>query len=388
MRDRTRSTLPPGGNAGQRRPPPWEALSRPPRSALPSPIGPTRRSFLTTLAATTLPLPALAQGFAGMASDAEGFTLPTPNPTFTFPQDHGPHPDFRIEWWYITANMTAPDGTPLGLQWTLFRSALAPTDGTGWNTPQVWFAHAAVTTADSHRTAERFARGGIGQAGVTPDPFNAWIDEWHLSGPDFDNLRLAANGTDFAYDVALVATAPLVFHGEGGYSVKSEQGQASYYYAQPSYDLSGTVTLPSGTIEVTGHAWLDREWSSQPLAENQSGWDWFSLTFDSGEKLMGYVLRHTDGDPWSVGTWIDPDGTATPLENGEFLATPLTTTDVDGREIPTEWHVQTPSYGVNLTVTALNPQAWMDMSVSYWEGPVTVQGSHSGVGYLEMTGYD
>lgn len=92
------------------------------------------------------PVQAPAQGFAGMGSDAQGFAVPQPDPQFAFPQDHGPHPDYRIEWWYLTANLSGPDGAPYGLQWTLFRSALAPGEGPGWDSPQIWFAHAAITT--------------------------------------------------------------------------------------------------------------------------------------------------------------------------------------------------------------------------------------------------
>jgi predicted secreted hydrolase len=245
--------------------------------------------------------------------------------------------------------------------------------------------HAAVTTPSAHHVAERLARGGIGQAGAEADPFNAWIDDWHMQGPDLDQLSLTASGTDFAYDVDLTATGPLVLHGQNGYSVKSAAGQASYYYSQPFYDLSGTLTLPAGDVAVTGSAWLDREWSSQPLAEDQQGWDWFSLSFDNGDKLMGFVLR---GDTdYTSGTWITADGAATALPNGAFSATALSWHAVAGREVPTEWQIRLPDRSVDVTVTAINPDAWMQTSVPYWEGPVTVSGSHAGNGYLEMTGY-
>ncbi|SDX83315.1 lipocalin-like domain-containing protein [Citreimonas salinaria] len=333
------------------------------------------------------PLPALAQGFAGMGSDAEGFTNPVPGHAFEFPADHGPHPDFRIEWWYLTANLQAADGTPYGLQWTLFRSALAPFEAEGWDSPQVWFAHAAVTSEGAHLVAERFARGGIGQAGVTAEPFDAWIDDWRLWGPDFDDLRLMATGPDFAYDLALDAQGPLIFHGDGGYSVKSEAGQASYYYSQPFFDAHGTITLPSGVVEVTGTAWLDREWSSQPLASGQTGWDWFSLSFDSGAKLMGARMRGADDAPYTAATWIEPDGSSTAYTDGAFTAEPLEQTEVGGRTVPTRWRVTLPDRGLDVTVAALNPQAFMTTAVPYWEGPVRVQGSHAGRGYLEMTGY-
>ena len=333
-----------------------------------------------------LPFQALAQGFAGLATDAEGFAHPRPEARLQFPVDHGAHPEYRIEWWYLTANMTGPDGTPYGLQWTLFRSALAPRDGQGWDTPQLWMGHAAVTTPDAHHVTERLARGGIGQAGVTAVPFVAWIDDWVMEGPNFDTLRLTASGPDFAYDVDIIAEGPLVLHGQNGYSVKSAAGQASHYYSQPFYQLAGTLTLPEGAVPVTGTAWLDREWSSQPLAQDQTGWDWFSLSFDSGDKLMGFVLR--GGTDYTSATWIAGDGTATALPDGAFMATPLSRHSVADRTLPVEWRVRLPEKGVDVVVKAVNPNAWMATSVPYWEGPVAVSGSHGGVGYLEMTGYD
>ncbi|MBM2322101.1 MULTISPECIES: lipocalin-like domain-containing protein [Marivita] len=343
------------------------------------------RAFLLIL---WLPVQAMAQGFAGLGTDAEGFAVPTPNPVFDFPQDHGAHPDYRIEWWYLTANLTGPDGTAYGVQWTLFRSALAPETREGWSDPQVWFAHAAVTTPDTHLVAERIARGGIGQAGVTVQPFEAWIDDWRMAGASFDDLTLTARGDAFAYDLGLTANGPLIFHGDTGFSVKSAQGQASYYYSQPFYEVSGTLTLPQGDVPVTGAAWLDREWSSQPLADSQSGWDWFSLSFATGDKLMGFLLREDDGASFSSATWIAADGTTTSYADGAFAAQPLDWSKVSGRDVPTRWAVQLPDKGIDVTVTALNPNAWMALSIPYWEGPVTVEGSHTGRGYLEMTGYE
>ncbi len=334
-----------------------------------------------------LPVQTMAQGFAGLGTNAEGFAVPQPNPTFDFPADHGPHPDYRIEWWYLTANLTAEDGTPYGLQWTLFRSALAPDPGDGWQAPQLWMGHAAVTTPDTHYVTERLARGGIGQAGVTAEPFEAWIDDWALQG-DWTTLQMTASGPDFAYDMTLTAQGPLIFHGDAGYSVKSAAGQASYYYSQPFFAIEGTLQLPNGDIPVTGNAWLDREWSSQPLSDNQTGWDWFSLSFDDGNKLMGFRLQQTDGNNYTSATWITPDGQTTAYPDGAFSAAPLDTHNTAGRDVPIRWQVQLPAKDVNVTVEAINADAWMATSIPYWEGPVTVTGSHTGQGYLEMTGYE
>ncbi|WP_420587042.1 lipocalin-like domain-containing protein [Ruegeria sp.] len=327
-----------------------------------------------------------AQGYAGLGGSAEGFDVPQPGYRFEFPRDHGPHPTYRIEWWYLTANLIGENGRDYGIQWTLFRSALKPTETDGWQSPQLWLGHAAVTTPETHFFAERLSRGGIGQAGVTAQPFEAWIDEWHMRGPDPSTISLSASGPDFAYDLSLTAQGPFVFHGNAGYSVKSADGQASYYYSQPFYEVSGTLRLPDGDVAVTGQGWLDREWSSQPLAADQSGWDWFSLSFDDGDKLMAFRLRGGRGD-FTAATWISPDGTATPLPDGSASFTPLNTAQVAGRNIPVTWRVMLPDRDLDVEVSALTPEAWMATRFEYWEGPVTVSGSHKGRGYLEMTGY-
>lgn len=343
------------------------------------------KAFLIALL-LLFPFGALAQGYAGLGGSAEGFETPQRGYTFDFPSDHGPHPAYRIEWWYLTANLKGDDGKDYGIQWTLFRSALKPFETEGWQSPQIWMGHAAVTTPERHFFSERLSRGGVGQAGVRAQPFVAWIDEWRMSGPDFDTLSLTAHGADFGYDLALNAQWPLVFHGDAGYSVKSADGQASYYYSQPFYTVEGTLHLPEQDVTVTGQAWLDREWSSQPLAGDQSGWDWFSLSFDTGEKLMGFRLRG-DRQDFTAATWINADGTTRALPDGSASFTPLETASVAGRDVPIRWNVTLPDYELDVEVAALIPDAWMGTRFEYWEGPVTVSGSHVGRGYLEMTGY-
>lgn len=330
------------------------------------------------------PLPAVAQGFAGLGRTAEGFALPDPETRFRFPEDHGSHPEFRIEWWYVTANLTGPDGSAYGIQWTLFRNALAPG---GAPEDQVWMGHAAVATPDGHLFSERLARGGIGQAGVTTSPFSAYIDEWAMEGPDPSNITLTAQSPDFRYDLNLTTERPFVPQGVEGYSVKSAAGQASHYYSQPFYEVSGVLTLPSGGVEVTGQGWLDREWSSQPLAADQIGWDWISLHFDNGAKMMGFQLRDTGGGTYTTGTWITPEGVPEPLDPDALQMAEIKTAEVAGRRVPVVWDVAVPAKGVDLRIEAIYPDSWMGTRIAYWEGPVRISGSHKGEGYLEMSGY-
>src|SRR5215217_7827793 len=337
---------------------------------------------------------ALAQGFAGLGQDVEGYSPVLPGKKFAFPADHGPHPDFRIEWWYLTANLQDPAGAALGVQWTLFRQASRPgAKAEGWASQQMWMGHAAVTRADTHRISEKFARGGIGQAGVEAQPFQAWIDSWQMRGLDrmrdeaIAPLELTASGADFDYTLRFEADRALVLQGDAGYSRKSEREQASYYYSQPFFKATGHITIDDKSVEVGGHAWMDREWSSQPLASDQTGWDWLSLHLNSGEKLMLYRMRQTDGKNYASGNWILPDGSSRQIASSDIGMTPKTLTEIGGSTLPTTWEISIPTLALKIECVPLNAKSWMGTSFPYWEGPIRFGGSHSGVGYLEMTGY-
>jgi predicted secreted hydrolase len=335
-----------------------------------------------------------AQGFAGLGMSGKGFTPVVPGKTFAFPADQGPHPDYRIEWWYVTANLVDSTGTAYGAQWTLFRQAMHPgPQQEGWANQQIWMGHAAVTRADTHRYSEVFARGGVGQAGVEAAPYRAWIDSWQMRGLDdmrddtLAPLELSASGADFAYALRLDADHALVLQGEAGYSRKSERGQASYYFSQPYFRATGSITIDDRPVEVTGQAWMDREWSSQPLASDQTGWDWLSLHLDSGEKLMLFRLRQNDGNNYASGNWVLPDGKTRQIASADIAMTPRVLTEIKGRKIPTTWDIAIPALALTISCMPLNAKSWMGTSFPYWEGPIGFAGSHSGVGYLEMTGY-
>ncbi len=333
-----------------------------------------------------------SKGYAGLGQDAAAYAQVEPGRPLQFPADHGAHSGYRIEWWYITSNLKDAQGRDWGVQWTLFRSALRPgLEAVGWNSPNLWLAHAALSSPIDHRYAQKLARGGIGQAGVEAEPFDAWIDDWSLQGAPgqgLQQLQMQASGQGFGYRLQLRSEGPLVLHGEHGYSVKSGEGQASWYYSQPFYQVSGEIEHDGQRHEVTGQAWLDREWSSQPLTAQQHGWDWFSLHLDDGTKLMLFQVRQTDGKPYRAGTWIAAEGRSERLRAEQIQLTELAwTTQKNGRKVPTRWRVQVADHKVDVQAEAIQAQAWMGTSFPYWEGPVRLTGSPGGRGYLEMTGY-
>jgi len=345
----------------------------------------------------TLTGPGLAKdSFQVLRDDAEGFSRVIPGKAIVFPADHAAHPNYRIEWWYLTANLLDQQGNHWGLQWTLFRQALsAKATGSGWSNNHLWMAHAAITTPDGHSFEQRFARGGIGQAGVkNAGNFEAWIDDWSWSA-ETESLfpaQLKFNIGNARIDMHLNSKADWILHGDKGYSQKSQQGQASYYYSQPKIEVNGSIDGQ----QLSGFAWLDREWSSQPLAPNQNGWDWFSLHLDDGNKLMLYRLRHDDSDHWLSGSWVGFDGRLQHLNNDEIELSEHALREIkidasNSIKLPLDWQIKLPGLNRRLQIKPLYDQQWMGATFPYWEGVVLVtddNGKQVGKGYMELTGYE
>ncbi|MBU1490467.1 MAG: iron ABC transporter permease [Gammaproteobacteria bacterium] len=348
-------------------------------------------AMLTCLLTACEQAPAPSNGFAGLGQDAADFAQVERGRPLVFPLDEGAHDGYRIEWWYVTANLTDAQGREWGVQWTLFRSALRPgPEQAGWQSPNLWMGHAGLTSPFGHHHAERLARGGIGQAGVVAEPFNAWIDDWSLRAEPGTQplLRMQAHGEAFSYDLRLHSEGPRVLHGDQGYSEKSGKGQASSYYSLPFLRVEGQVEVDGQRYPVRGQAWLDREWSSQPLAADQQGWDWFSLHLADGAKLMLFQVRQADGAHYRAGTWISATGQVQALRGEQISLQPLGhTRQAGGQQVPTRWRVQVAEHGVDVEVDAIEPNAWMGTTFPYWEGPVRLHGQPGGRGYLEMTGY-
>ena len=350
-------------------------------------------------------------GLAVLAQGGDTYAQAQPGRALLFPRDHGAHPDYRIEWWYLTANLHDAAGESYGAQWTLFRLAVQThesfgPDSAGPDSPgpqgvsqnnQVFMAHMAMTTPTGHLSFQRYARGGDAdeatRAGVTALPFSAWLDDWELrsAGEEWLPLEVSARQDDNAMRLHLRATAPLVLQGEAGFSAKHADGGGSYYYSQPFLKASGQLTIAGQVIPVEGDAWLDREWSSQFLEREQSGWDWFSLHLESGEKLMLFQVRGKPGvENYLQGNLMTPDGSTTPLDPARIQLVPVQKSRVAGRDLPLHWRVSLPQVDRQFDIQATIEDQWMAVDFPYWEGTVTVSGSgpgNSGKGYMELTGY-
>ena len=316
---------------------------------------------------------------------------------YQFPRDHFEHEDFRTEWWYYTGNVTSAAGERFGFELVFFREGERQ-NGKGekagpspWSVNDLYLAHAALTDARGKRFFynERLNRAGPGIAGASFEKQRVWNGNWWVQWSG-ETQTLQAVTAEFRFHLTLKPGKPFVIEGLDGISQKAAaRGRASYYVSFPLLAATGTIETEGRSYAVTGRAWMDHEWFTGQLAADQVGWDWFSVQLDNGTELMLFELRHADGsiDSYSSGTYVDERGAAHHLRRDQFSLEPQSYWG----KYPVAWRIRVPSLGVDLTCRAVIPNQELkgeDGGPSYWEGAVDYAGSNSGVGYLEMTGYD
>jgi predicted secreted hydrolase len=312
-----------------------------------------------------------------------------PGYRYSFPRDHFEHPDFRTEWWYYTGNVTDQTGKRFGFELVFFRQGERhESDGkSAWDVQDLYLAHAALTDeAGKHFWyEERLNREGPGIAGASFAQKRIWNGNWRAVW-NGENQTLEATTSQFHFSLKIKPEKALVIQGENGVSQKAAgAGHASHYVSFTRLAVSGALN----DRQVTGTAWMDHEWFSEQLAADQVGWDWFSVQLENNTELMLFQLRRKDGtiDPYSAGTFVDAAGKPRKLSRADFTLDPV---DREGR-YPVVWRIRIPSLAIDITCTAaLRNQELRSTrgGPSYWEGAVDYTGSHKGVGYLEMTGYD
>lgn len=343
----------------------------------------------------------------GNGDDADFARASTPK-EWHFPEDHGPHPRFKAEWWYLTGNLTAvATGRHFGYELTLFRFALAAharQRPSPWGTTQVFMGHLALTDSDRglFHHFQRFSRVALDLAGAVADPFRVWLGDWSLVGtggsPEKPAMHLEAHQEGVAVDLSLVASKPVVLQGDHGLSRKSpDPGNASFYYSLPRLTTTGWVVTGGERFEVSGLSWFDREWSTSSLADNQEGWDWFALQLADGWDLMVYRMREKTASSsfTSGGTLIDPEGKVITLADDAVIVDSLGSwlSPTTGVLYPSRWHLRIPIRDLDLEITPwLLDQELNRTMVRYWEGAVRIQGTHGlhkvlGNGYVELAGY-
>ena len=404
-------------------------------------------------------------GFFGNMQSSDAFTPVKRGYTVAIPRDHMSHPDFQLEWWYLTFVLSAEDGQEFGLQYTLFRfntELNAPPSvkvnaensaevnannhiAKNWTNGQQWMGHASLHTAEQHYFEERFASGGVGNAYVNQQPFTTVIDDWawkaaqaevqtgaeskamfpsvlkvafgqssthhpvRINGKipttaadSLSELNDAPSVSAVKVSLNLDTYGPFIKQGDNGYSKKTQDERLrSYYYSQPFINAKGTLNIEGNSVRVTGKGWFDHEWTSHLANSEAMGWDWFSLHLDDGSKLMAFRMhamnenmknsKSKHSEIFTTASYIAKNGTKETIEQANVSITPTAYETINEgespRSVPTAWRIQIPEKDIDLFIRPFKENQWNNSLFPYYEGRVEIKGSHSGSGFMELTGY-
>jgi len=320
-----------------------------------------------------------------------------------FPRDHGRHDDFQTEWWYFTGNLGSAHGREFGFQLTFFRRAMPSKTGarrSAWAFRDIYISHFAISDLSQKRFYhdQRFSRGALGIAEASTDSLGVHLQNWSMREKG-GTIYLSAAADFGAIELALQNNFPPALHGEKGLAKKGVQpGQASYYYSLPHLPTRGMLSVNKENFAVTGVSWMDHEFGSNQLAEEDAGWDWFALHLPDNVEVMLYLLRRSDGTfaPYSAGSVMRGGRVVRHLAFGDFHCQPAAwwTSSQSGARYPVEWKIEFDDYEVLINAAFENQEldTRRTTGVIYWEGYVKISGERRGEkirgqGYLEMTGY-
>ena len=330
---------------------------------------------------------------------AAEFPIVVRGQSLVFPRDHGSHPDYRNEWWYITGVVRDSNSRELGLQVTFFRNrpGVAEESASRFAPRQLIFAHAAIADAEHGRLRhdQRTERAAFELAGAELATTRAWVRDWSLAlaAPDTYTARIAAR--DFAIDATFRAKDMPLLQGDNGYSRKGPAPEhASYYYSRPQLDVAATLLVEGRRRVVTGRAWLDHEWSSAYMAAGAVGWDWIGINLDDGGALMAFRMRDSGGGTvWAGATLREASGATEKFEARSVRFTPRRTWTSPRTSIRYAVQFDVTVGGIDYAIVPMMDDQELDSLAStgtvYWEGVVTLlrDGRPIGRGYLELTGY-
>lgn len=332
-----------------------------------------------------------------------------PGYRYEFPRDHFNHPAYQTEWWYYTGNLRAADGRRFGFELTFFRQAVRlPEEAASsptWRPRQIYLAHLALSDIDGQHFyhTERLNRAGPGLAGIDAAAERYWNGNWQVQWKSLHSgeQQLSAVCENFSLQLLVSAQKPLVVHGKDGISQKGPlPGEASHYISFTRLAAKGHLQLNGKSQPLAGLAWMDHEFFTEQPDKELAGWDWFAIQLENHEELMLYRLRSISGEAsrFSSGTYIDAQGKSHFLAASDFSLSPsdLWQSPHSNARYPLTWRISVPSLGLELVErSALRDQELFkqgSLTPTYWEGAVSYRGRMhekevSGVGYLEMTGY-
>jgi predicted secreted hydrolase len=293
------------------------------------------------------------------------------------PRDHFGHPDASIEWWYFTAVVHDPAGTPYSVFFTLFSSK-------GTLVPVAQVRNLKTGALIGH--SEQLALGSVSSSSLDVKAGGARIR--YRSGSNLWSFSVSSPG--FAVSMRQHPEKPYTLNGGAGGLIRQATAGISHYYSATRMSATGTLRVGGTSTTITGESWLDHQWGNYRNDPRAFNWDWFSCRFDDRSELMLYQFRdRATGRPLAQfrnGTYTPPRGR--PIALTRFQALPgRRALSAAGRRWPLDWQLRVPALALNEKLRSLLPDQLVRNTIvpTFWEGAAHAGGSRSGTCFVELS---
>lgn len=318
-----------------------------------------------------------------LANDYKPFPL---NKTWSFPQDHGAHLDYRYEWWYFTGHLETVEKRKFGFELTFFRLGNNTSRiSTGWAINNIYITHFALTNPKDNTFyyTEKNNRDSLHFAGAKENDLDVWNGNWFAKRND-NKISIFADSGKYSLNLDLMPSKPLLLQGDNGYSQKLDNPRdASYYYSFPILNGSGRIKYDGEIYTIKSiSAWMDHEFFTSTYTQ-KIGWNWFAIQLSNNEQIMIYTLqnKYMVAGAHNSGVIYKANGEIIKLKSSDFHVQNLSTwlSPVTNVEYPSGWQLSIPQHGYEFTILpVVKNQEFISSITNYWEGKNDVTGTING----------
>lgn len=265
----------------------------------------------------------------------------------------------KTEWWYFTGILKAVEGKSYFFQYTLFKGIL-------WGV-QGFSTHIALTDLETgkHFFEERnfMPSGKCKSSDKVIDCPNS------ILGFKKNVITCSFQGDSLDFHIVFDTLGFPAWHGTDGVIIigdTTNPRQESYYFSYPSLSGSGKLNIKASSkdetdlkLDVEAEAWFDKQWGNF----KRVAWDWFSLRFDNGDRLM---LTSYPGHQHHEGTYLFADGRVERLNDFQLIAAHKEKRDMSNAS----WTIAVPDdkYVYSIRPVVDIPFHKSRFGAYYWEG--------------------
>lgn len=304
-----------------------------------------------------------------------------------FPDDEGYHPGEPIEWWYINGHARgAVTGHDYSFMVAYFYQPVLILDGfrilslcdetAGVFMSQACPCNYPVLDTGRMNLQCNLTEGGIETFTSDTDALGNLIPFEYIleTSPSAEALSIRCSARK---PPLIVADSGLINQGASGYS---------YYYSLTDLEVSGLLTFQGISEEITGIAWIDRQYGSfNPYSKED--YEWLSLQLDNHVELNIWNIftpqRTLPASPaYRICSVVLPDGHSFTTPDFSMERTRFGYTDDGQRCYANQWKIRLDTLDIALTATTLFSNHEIQLPFRFFEGSLSVTGTFDGIPVL------